>query len=200
VYDLLGRLSDHDVRDEAVQAMARRYGVDAAHAAAVGDTALQLLRQAANVWQLEPKFSATLLKWAAQLHEIGLVIAHSAYQKHGEYILRNADLQGFSQTDQKLLAALVRLQRSKFSSSALEDLPALWAEPVQKLAVLFRLAVLLHRSRVPGLNPPARLAAGRRQLDLAFPKGWLAQHPLTQADLEQEAAYLKAVDIRLRFS
>ena len=116
VYDLLGRLSDHDVRDESVEAMASRYGVDTAHAQAVAETAQKLLDQLGDGWQLDRKASATLLNWAAQLHEIGLVIAHSSYQKHGEYILRHADLQGFSQTDQKLLAALVRLHRSKFNA------------------------------------------------------------------------------------
>lgn len=203
IYDLLGRLADHDVRDESVQAMALRYGVDAAHAAAVNKTALKLLGQICGPWQLERKAATTLLGWAATLHEIGLVIAHSSYQKHGEYILRHADLQGFSQTDQKQLAALVRLHRSKFSESALNDLPATQAETIRKLATLLRLATLLHRSRAPDLDPPVSIRSGsgqsRRQIDLAFPRGWLAAHPLTQADLQQEADYLKSADVRLRF-
>ncbi len=201
VYDLLGRLSDHDVRDETVRTIAARYNVDMAHAQGVTGTALKLLRQMGSAWQLDPKSSAMLLRWAAMLHEIGLVIAHNSYQKHGEYILRHADLQGFSLTDQRQLAALVRLHRSKFSESALSDLPAAQAESIRRLAILFRLAFLLHRSRVPGLEPPVKVSAGngRRGLDLRFPRDWLAQHPLTQADLEQEADYLKSADVRLRF-
>ena len=54
--------------------------------------------------------------FAPLLHEIGLVIAHEGSHRHGEYMLRNAELFGFSQTDQRLLAALVRLL-SRFSSS-----------------------------------------------------------------------------------
>lgn len=202
VYDLLGRLSDHDVRDQAVLAMMSRYGVDVVHAHAVADTALNLLGQLGREWQLDPKSSAMLLRWAAQLHEIGLVIAHSSYQKHGEYILRHADLQGFSQTDQKLLAALVRLHRSKFSPGAMADLGDTQAEIIRRLAIILRLAALLHRSRTPGLqvSVKCRLSNGRRSLDLDFPPQWLAQHPLTQADLEQEADYLKTADVRLRFS
>jgi len=202
VYDLLGRLSDHDVRDESVQAMATRYGVDVAHASSVTGTVLKLLAQVLGPWQLERKSSTLLLKWAAMLHEIGLVIAHSSYQKHGEYILRHADLQGFSQTDQKQLAALVRLHRSKFSDSALSDLPAAQAETIRKLAILLRLATLLHRSRAPDLDPPVGIRLGnngRRHVDLSFPKQWLGAHPLTQADLQQEADYLKSADVRLRF-
>lgn len=198
VYDLLGRLSDQDVRDAAVRATALRYGVDQVHAQAVGDTALKLLAQGQQDWELEPRFCAALLRWAAQLHEIGLVIAHSAYHKHGEYILRNADLQGFSQTDQKLLAALVRLHRGKFATA--DEPPKGWGEPLRRLAMLLRLAVLLHRSRSPGLEPPVALKVRGRQLDLSFPLQWLAQHPLTQADLELEAQYLATADIRLRLS
>ncbi len=202
VYDLLGRLSDHDVRDEAVQTMATRYGVDTAHAGAVAATALKLLDQVGADWQIEPKSSAMLLRWAAELHEIGLVIAHSSYQKHGEYILRHADLRGFSQTDQKRLATLVRLHRSKFNDGVLADFAAPQADLIRKLAVLLRLAALLHRSRTPGLEIPAKLelGGGRKTLELQFPKQWLVQHPLTQADLEQEADYLKSADVRLRFA
>jgi exopolyphosphatase / guanosine-5'-triphosphate,3'-diphosphate pyrophosphatase len=148
---------------------------------------------------LGPRSCAALLRWAARLHEIGLVIAHSSYHKHSEYILRHCDLQGFSQTDQKLLAALVRLHRGKFAASVLEDLPTDWRAPVQKLAVIFRLAVLLHRSRSPGLRPPLRISADKRALKIELTEpGWLAEHPLTQADLEREAEYLRALDLRLR--
>lgn len=200
VYDLLGRLSDRDVRDRAVQAMAARYDVDAGHADSVRGTALKLLRQARTGWDLDPKLSEALLGWAASLHEIGLVIAHSQYHKHGEYILRHADLQGFSQTDQRLLAALVRLHRSKFTMGALDELPSALVEPIQRLAMLFRLACLLHRSRAPGLRPPLRLSVQRRRLDLQFGSNWLQTHPLTQADLEQEAQYLSTLQIQLRFA
>ncbi len=128
------------------------------------------------------------------------MIAHSQYHKHGEYILRNADLQGFSQTDQRLLAALVRVHRSKFSISALDELPSASVESIQRLAILFRLAFLLHRSREPGLKPPVRLKVNRRNLELGFTGKWLAAHPLTQADLAEEAAHLEAIQMRLRFA
>lgn len=199
IYDLLGRLSDRDVRERAVQDMAARYDVDSAHADAVAVTALKLLRQVQAAWSLDPKLSAAMLTWAARLHEIGLVIAHAQYQKHGEYILRHADLQGFSQTDQNLLAVLVRQHRSKLSPTAFDEVPAAYAEPLRRLTILLRIACLLHRSRSPGLKPPVRIAVDRRNVDLHLGRRWLAAHPLTQADLAQEAEYLAALQVRLRF-
>ena len=193
--------ANHDVRDESVNAMAKRYGVDQRHAAAVERTALKILDQSGKAWSLEPNFSAMFLRWAARLHEIGLAISHASYHKHGEYILKNCDLQGFSQTDQKLLAALVRVHRGKFALMSFDGLPTIWVEPMRRLAVIFRLAVLLHRSRTPDLKPPLKVTANRRQLEIRFTqKTWLQRHPLTQADLEREADYLKAIEVRLKLA
>src|SRR3546814_7830111 len=46
LHDLFGRLSNRDVRNDAVQAMAQRYGVDAEHARAVERTALRKIGRA----------------------------------------------------------------------------------------------------------------------------------------------------------
>jgi len=197
IYDLLGRLSNQDVREESVHSMASRFGVDGHHAEAVSHTARQLLAQVAKPWQLDPAFCAPMLRWAGQLHEIGLSIAHSSYNKHGEYILRHADLHGFSQSDQKLLAVLVRLHRGKFTLSAFDDLPTMWVVPIRRLAILFRLAALLHRGRTPDLDPPVSLTVKGKRLSLKFGQDWLEQHPLTKADLAQEATMLKAIDVQL---
>jgi exopolyphosphatase/guanosine-5'-triphosphate,3'-diphosphate pyrophosphatase len=199
VYDLLGRLTDRDIREETIGALAQRYGIDRPHATDVESTALKLLDQVIEPWKLDKKASRRLLGWAARLHECGLVIAHGGYHKHSEYLVRHADLPGFSQTEQRLLAALVRLHRGKFTDAAWADLPENWVEPIQRLAVLLRLAVMLHRARHPDARPRIQLGAGRRSLELQFPKGWLDEHPLTAADLELEADYLQAVDFKLKF-
>jgi len=38
-----------------------------------------------------------------------------------------------------------------------------------------------------------------RSLTLTFPAGWLRRHPLTCADLEKEADYLRALRFTLRW-
>jgi len=199
IYDLLGRLKNRDVRQHSVSACASRYGVDTAHARAVERTALKALGQTAASWNLPRQLAGSLLGWAATLHEIGLVIGHDNHHKHAEYILANGDLPGFSLTDQRLLAALVRLHRGKFSESVWAGLPSDWREAIPRLALLLRLAVLLHRSRSPRLQLPFTLSAHRKLLEVRFPTGWLAKHPLTEADLAQEAEYIAAVGYRLRY-
>src|SRR3546814_2311071 len=88
------------------------------HARAVERTALRIYEQLAPVWALDRATTLPFLRWAAQLHETGLAISHNSYQKHSEYIVQHSDLQGFSQTDTLILAALLRLHRGKFAATS----------------------------------------------------------------------------------
>lgn len=197
LYDLLGRIHREDVRARTVTALAVRYHVDSEHAARVAQTASRLWKQIAPAAGLSREVGEQWLNWAAELHEIGLDIAHSQHHKHGAYIIENADLPGFSRQDQKLLAAIVRAHRRKFPNKMLKELVAPWNVAARPLALILRLSVLLHRSRHAEELPPVGIALTENRLDLRFPKGWLEDHPLTAADLEQEAEYLRAVDIVL---
>jgi len=141
-----------------------------------------------------------VLGWAARLHEIGLDISHSHYQRHGAYLLQHADLPGFPSQEQQLLAAIVGGHRRKLQPGALDDLSPPWHLKALYLVVLLRLAVLLHRGRGPRSLADVRIAARGKSVELAFPRGWLGEHPLTVVDLEQEAEYLAAVGFRLKVS
>ncbi|MGH8453963.1 MAG: exopolyphosphatase, partial [Nevskiales bacterium] len=144
LYDLLGRLSDSDMRGRTVAAVAARYGADSRQAARVEETTLAGLKQVAEDWNLEDEICPQLLGWAAQLHEVGLAISHAKYEKHSAYLVGHTDLAGFSQIEQQALATLLRTHRGKFEDELFEALPDPWAKRVQRLGVLLRLAVLLH--------------------------------------------------------
>jgi exopolyphosphatase/guanosine-5'-triphosphate,3'-diphosphate pyrophosphatase len=193
--ELLGRFAQRDTRSTTVDALMERYHVDRAQALRVENTLLSLIPQVAATWNLPERRATELGSWAARLHEIGLDIAHSHYHKHGAYVLENADMPGFSQQEQRLLAALVRAHRRKFPASLVRGLPTN-ATLIEHLAVLLRAAVLLHRSRTD--VDRVQVAAGKRSLELRFPGGWLETHALTQADLDEEAALLKDADWTLK--
>ncbi|MCK8515702.1 exopolyphosphatase [Methylonatrum kenyense] len=200
LYDLLGRFTAADIRDQSVSALASRYHVDGDQAAHVQATALDCFAQLADDWELDHD-TEQWLSWAAQLHEIGLDIAHSQYHKHGEYIARHADLAGFSQRDQLILSTLIRTHRRKLNDNLFKELPDSLQRPVSRLAILLRLAVVLHRGRPQDGIPPVRLEldADNGSLGLALDAGWYAAHPLAQADLDEEARYLKGLDMKLDF-
>ena len=97
LYDLLGRIHHEDVRETTVEGLTRRYHIDAAQTGRVTGAALALLDQAPSAWGVGGTEHSQWLCWAARLHEIGLSISHSHYQKHGAYLIANLDMPGFSQ-------------------------------------------------------------------------------------------------------
>jgi exopolyphosphatase/guanosine-5'-triphosphate,3'-diphosphate pyrophosphatase len=198
LYDLVGRLTDEDARARSVRSLEARFHVDAAQAGRVEATALEFLSQVRAAWKLDDPLAEPALGWAARLHEVGLDIAHSHYHKHGAYLLANADLPGFPREEQQLVAAIVGSHRRKLNLAQLQDLMPPWHLKAEFLTVLLRLAVLLHRGRGPRALPSIQIKAKERSLAVLFPKGWLAEHPLTAADLEQEVGYLQAAGFRLR--
>lgn len=200
LYDLLGRIRAQDVRTASVLAMARRYHVDADQAARVAALAESLREAVADPWALEEAACEQMLGWAAQLHEVGLDISHSQYHKHGEYIVRYSDLDGFSRDEQLVLATLVRAQRRKFSKALFRELPDDWQKPAMRLAVLLRLAIALNRARSDEPLPKFTTAAAGRKISLQFPAGTLASYPLIDADLEEEAGYLQSAGLKLEHS
>lgn len=197
LYDLMGRIGHEDVRERTIQAMARDYQTSQRFALRVAHTAQRCLEQVAAAWDLAGEELSTMLRWAALLHEIGLAISHHGYHKHGAYLVRYSDMPGFSRQDQLLLSALVRGQRRRFPREVFDELPNGLAPKATRLCVLLRLAVLLNHGRGPEPSPRVRLKADQEGLEVRFSRGWLARHPLTRANLEQEAEYLKAVKLRL---
>ncbi len=197
---MLGLTRHQDVQERSVTVLAQRFEVDEAHAGRIRDTALVLFGQVVRGWELTDPLMPAFLTWAARLHEIGLAVAHSQYQKHGAYLVANADLSGFSRAEQGLLASLVLGHRRKFPVQEFTSLAAPWRRAAPRLCVLLRLAALLHRSRSPTAKPYPLLTAKENRLSLRFPSGWLDDHPLTRLELEEEAQRLAVAGIPLDFA
>ncbi|MCY4058873.1 MAG: Ppx/GppA phosphatase family protein [Gammaproteobacteria bacterium] len=220
LHDLLGRVHAQDIRETTVADLMQRYHVDVRHARRVAGTVARILEQVS--WDLAENLAgkrvpnglgassrngsldgtsgslsgaaaARLLRWAALLHEIGMDIAHSQYHKHGGYLLDNMDLPGFSRPEQHNLSMIVRSHRRKFPVEELDGSPGLIA-----LCVLLRLAVVLHRGRTENTLPAFWVApTGAGEIRITFPRKWLAEHPLTKLDLEQESDYLSVIPLKL---
>jgi len=195
LYDLLGRFHQQDMREATVDEFTRRYHIDPQQAARVKRVALKLLAACGGGNENDLRF----LDWAARLHEIGLSVSHGGYHRHAGYILENADMPGFSRTEQARLALLARAQRG-----ALVKLPDFAAGVVSDndrlLVWLLRQAVILCRSRAEPRLPEVKVEASNKRFRLTLPEGWLARRPLTQRALEEEAVHWQAVGIKYAFS
>jgi exopolyphosphatase/guanosine-5'-triphosphate,3'-diphosphate pyrophosphatase len=165
----------------------------------VATTAGRLFKQVQGSWQLDARTDRKLLEWAAQLHEIGLAVAHAQHHHHGGYLLTHSDMAGFSRQEQRDLAVLVRLHRRKFDAAELAGMSDDERERLQRLCVLLRLAVVLNRSRSSAALPVVNASAEKNRITLRFPSTFLAEHPLTLADLEGEQEMMRAAGMELAF-
>lgn len=199
LYDLVGRITHHDVRDASVEAAMTRWSVDAEQARRITQTVEYLCLSACDQWSTHLEQIKPLLKWAAMLHEIGLQVSHNNYHKHGAYILTNADLQGFSRQEQALLAALVLSHRSKFRVDSFKELMKPFVKLGKQMCLLLRIAVLLHRGRTDQPVPEIKMTIKEKKIKLHFPENWLDEHSMTLADLIKEKGHLKNAGYKLRF-
>ena len=113
LYDLLGRVQHHDMREATVAQFVRRYHIDGAQAERVRALALKIYDALTPGADREDDADRAMLEWAARLAEIGLSIAQASYHKHSAYVLSNADMPGFSRMEQARLARIVLAHRGK---------------------------------------------------------------------------------------
>ena len=186
LYDLVDREQEQtDLRATTVKRLVTKFDVNAPQAnrvSRVASTLLQQLRAADSDAVLE-RIQRKLL-WAAQLHEIGALVSHSDYHKHGAYILDNADAPGFSLPEMHRLSLLVLGHRGK-----LRKLDADFTDDVfvhQLLAL--RLAVILcHARREPDLKGMAlRCDPGARAIALSCRAEWTSAFPQSAHLLREE--------------
>ena len=101
--------SGEDLREASVRELQRRFMVDAAQAARV---AARRRGAAATACSRAPSAEARReLRWAAALHEIGMMISHHDHHRHSAYVLAHVDAAGFSQSQLRRIGELVLGQR-----------------------------------------------------------------------------------------
>ena len=190
LYDLLGRSSGHDMRAITVAQMTERYGVDSEHAQRVAAMACALFEQIANGNSERITEDSQLLAWAARLAEVGLSISHDSFHKHSAYILSNADMPGFSRSEQQRMANLALGQTGglrKLRGTVREA--GLWP-----LIFCLRVASIMYRRRDGEMRPLPRLTRTKGGLRLELPRDWASINPLTDETLATEARAWADID------
>lgn len=188
IFDLDERLNaaaqsgeSHDVRDDSVAELQRRFEVDVAQARNVAAVADALYAGAVPV---ADRTLARELGWAAAVHEIGMMVSHHDHHRHSAYLLSNVDAAGFSQSQQRRLADLVLAQRGglrKVESQLAQEAFA-WQ------ALSLRLAIIKCHARGE-VNPNAlRLQRKGNVAQLSFSQEWADSHPRTLFLLNEEVA------------
>ena len=189
IFDLVERLQSSagfgaaitDMREASVQALQRRFGVDVAHARRVRELSLRLHGQLAG--GRTPRELQRELGWAADLHEMGMMVSHHDYHRHSAYLLAHVDAAGFSQNQLQHLGDLVLGQRGGLRKleRQLGDEGFLW----QVLAL--RLAAICNHARTELDARALKLRRQGRALTLSLPKDWATSQPRAVFLLQEEA-------------
>ena len=155
-----GLISSHmryqsEVRQRSVMKIAAKYRVDLDHGKRVADFATSIFDQTQGYlhdWGTEER---QLLEVAAILHNCGIYISHAAHHKHSYYLIRNAELLGFTEIELEVISNMARYHRKskpKKKHQAYSNLPAKHQEMVQQLSAILRLAVALDRRQIGAIS------------------------------------------------
>lgn len=143
-------IEETSVRARSVLHLGRVCGFDEPHSRNVARIALDLFDSARELrlhklgeWERE------LLDYAALLHDIGVFLSYQNHHAHTHYLIKNADLIGFDQTEIAIMAATALFHRKSFPRKKHPEFGALEDRSrtiVRTLCALLRMAEVLDRS------------------------------------------------------
>ncbi len=188
-----------DLAEESVMTLAKRFAVDLAQARRVWRTAERLFEGSQPWWHGDDE-CRQLLRWAAELHEIGMHVNARHYHRHGSYVLKHADIPGLSGPQQSMLALLVRGHRRSLPGLAFQAFEPELAEKLKRLVALLRVAVILERSHADADSPELEFSVEGNQMHLTLRDDWLSAHPLSARELEVEAGQLANAGLEFSYT
>ena len=197
-----GHESDHlkNIRFNSILNLSSTFNNEIRHGRQVAKLALSIFDQTAPLHDLGGR-EREFLEAAALLHEIGLFVSHDQHHRHTYYIIRNAELMGFTEDEKEIIANVARYHRKSHPKLKHEGFSALSEddqETVRKLAGILRIADGLDRSHRSNVGS---VRVSRRGEHLRFD---LTAHRHANLDLEIWGVELKkglfedTFDVRLR--
>ncbi|AFY40535.1 Ppx/GppA phosphatase [[Leptolyngbya] sp. PCC 7376] len=140
------------IRERSVMAIAKKYRVNLDCCKRTAKFSLEIFDQLQGVlhkWDTEVR---EMLWAAAILHNCGLYISHSAHHKHSYYLIRNAELLGFNETQLEIVANFARYHRKSKPKKKHHSYQNLTSKSerqmVCELSAIMRLAVALDRRQI----------------------------------------------------
>ncbi|NRA69651.1 MAG: Ppx/GppA family phosphatase [Gammaproteobacteria bacterium] len=143
LYGLSDSRQDIDIRQRTVNSLAKLHLTDSAFSQRVMLQLQQFNEQLQRHQQGLNEQELRLLRWGAQLHEIGISINHKQRQHHGRYIIEHSEMPGFSEQEQEVMMFLIGNHRGKIAKAIdFEETNLL------KLTQLLRLAIIFTQGRL----------------------------------------------------
>ena len=157
-------------RERSVLQLGRTCHFDEPHARHIAERAGELFDtgREARLHDLGPR-DRELLVYAALLHDIGMFLSFSNHHAHTHYLIRNAELLGFDQTEIQVMAATAFYHRKKLprrKHPQFAELDEASRRKVRVLCLLLRLAESLDRSHSGVVRSARFREAGKRRVEL----------------------------------
>ncbi len=144
-----------EVRQRSVYKIARKYQVDMDYSERVANFAVSLFDQLWGTLHNWEKRERELLWSAAILHNCGVYISHSSHHKHSYYLIRNAELLGFTEIEIETIANIARYHRKstpKKKHDSYSKLPDNYRKRIKQLSAILRIAVALDRRQIGAIK------------------------------------------------
>lgn len=144
-----------EIRQRSVLKIARKYRVDLPYSERSASFALSLFDQTRGTLHEMGVLEREYLWAAAILHNCGLYISHSSHHKHSYYLIRNAELLGFTESELELIANIARYHRKSKPKKRHESYCKLSESHqflVRRLSAMLRIAVALDRRQIGAIH------------------------------------------------
>ena len=197
LFEQLENAEHNNVRQRTIDNFIQRFNIDRNQIGMVDNVAMTLFKQSRKRWRLKESIYQDLLHFACQLHEIGIDINASGYQKHGQYILEQADLAGFNREQQRALAWLVGNQRKKITPIITGHWYLLSPQKLYRLCILLRLSVLLNQQRKNEDDEVFIIECNTKKVTLFIKGQWLIERPVIDTELFYEAKAINKLGYKL---
>ena len=167
-----------DPRKRSVFELLRKCNWMKEHSTHVAKLALQIFDEFQQNLELEEK-DRELLEYATYMHDIGYYISHRKHHKHALYLIRHADLRGFTADEISLMANVARYHRRstpKKRHKRYRKLDKNLKQRIKKLSGILRVADGLDRSHYQNVQ----------ELEIEKNKEMVRFYITTQGDPELE--------------
>lgn len=137
-----------NIRLSSVMHIADNFRIDKEHSKQVTKLALNIFDCTKSIHKLN-NTERELLEAAAILHEVGCFVSHSQHHRHSYYIIRNAEMLGFTENEKEIIANVARYHRKSHPKAKHTDYSKLNQEDqlvIKKLSAILRIADGLDRS------------------------------------------------------
>jgi exopolyphosphatase/guanosine-5'-triphosphate,3'-diphosphate pyrophosphatase len=143
------------VRQRSVLKIARKYHVNMEYSDRVASFTVSIFDQLQGKLHNWGDAEREILAAAGMLHNSGLFISHSSHHKHSYYLIRHAELLGFTELEIELIANISRYHRKSKPKKKHENYSPLTKpqrQLVSETSAMLRLAVALDRRQIGGVK------------------------------------------------